>query len=64
LELADLISKIVGCKGDVKWDASKPDGTPQKLLDVSGLTKLGWRAKIELEDQIRQVYRWNLDQMF
>ncbi len=63
LELAELISKIVGYKGDIKWDSSKPDGTPQKLLDVSRLTKLGWQAKIELEDGIRQVYQWYLDQI-
>ena len=58
LELADLIFKIVGYKGDIKWDSGKPDGTPQKLLDVSRLTKSGWQAKIELEDGIRQVYEW------
>ena len=58
LELADLIFKIVGYKGDIKWDSGKPDGTPQKLLDVSRLTKLGWQAKIELEDGLRQVYEW------
>ena len=57
-ELAELIAKIVGYQGDIKWDSSKPDGTPQKLLDVSRLTKLGWRAKIELTEGIRQVYRW------
>ena len=63
LELAELISKIVGYKGDIKWDSSKPDGTPQKLLDVSRLNKLGWQAKIELADGIRQVYQWYLDQI-
>jgi len=60
LELAELIAKVVGYKGDIKWDNSKPDGTPQKLLDVSSLTGLGWQAKIELEDGIRRVYRWYL----
>jgi GDP-L-fucose synthase len=63
LELAQLISKVVGYHGDIKWDNSKPDGTPQKLLDVSKLTRLGWHARIELEDGIRQVYQWYLDQM-
>ena len=60
LELAELIAKVVGYKGDIKWDNSKPDGTPQKLLDVSRLTGLGWQAKIELEDGIRRVYQWYL----
>ena len=63
LELAELISKVVGYKGDIKWDNSKPDGTPQKMLDVSRLTRLGWQAGIELEDGIRRVYQWYLDQV-
>jgi GDP-L-fucose synthase len=57
-ELADMISEIIGYKGAVKWDANKPDGTPQKLMDVSRLNKLGWRAKIELKDGIQAVYQW------
>ena len=60
LELAELIAKIVGYTGDIKWDHSKPDGTPQKLLDVSRLTGLGWQAKIELEDGLRWLYPWYL----
>ena len=63
LELAELIAKIVGYKGDLKWDDGKPDGTPQKLLDVSRLTELGWQARIKLEDGIRNVYRWYVDQI-
>jgi GDP-L-fucose synthase len=62
-ELAELIADIVGFKGDLKWDTDKPDGTPQKLLDVSRLDKLGWRPKIELEEGIRQVYQWYLGNM-
>ena len=46
MELAELISKVVGYRGDIRWDNSKPDGTPQKLLDVSKLTGLGWQAVI------------------
>jgi GDP-L-fucose synthase len=60
-ELADLISGIIGYKGAVKWDANKPDGTPQKLMDVSRLSNLGWRAKIELKDGIRAVYQWYVE---
>ena len=63
LELAELTSRVVGYLGEIRWDNNKPDGTPQKLLDVSRLTKLGWQAKIELEDGIRQVYQWYLDQV-
>jgi GDP-L-fucose synthase len=54
-ELAKLIADIVGFSGRFVFDASKPDGTPQKLLDVSKLTALGWRPQIELETGIRQT---------
>jgi len=60
LELAELIAEVVQYTGDTQWDNSKPDGTPQKLMDVSRLTGLGWQAKIELEDGIRRVYQWYL----
>jgi GDP-L-fucose synthase len=62
-ELAQLISEIVGYKGGLDWDAGKPDGTPQKLLDVSKINQLGWRPKIELETGCRKVYQWYLDQL-
>ena len=55
-ELADIIKNITGFTGDIVWDTSKPDGTPQKLLDVSKLTDLGWKPKIDLLDGIRSVY--------
>ncbi len=55
-ELANLVKEIVGFKGAIIWDDSKPDGTPQKLLDVSKLNKLGWKEKIELEEGIKKVY--------
>ena len=58
LKLAELVSDIVGFKGNIKWDESKPDGTPQKLLDISRLTKLGWQPGIALQDGIREVYEW------
>ena len=54
-ELAALVARIVGFDGELVFDASKPDGTPQKLMDVSRLNTLGWRAKIGLEDGIRQT---------
>ena len=59
-ELAELICEIVGFKGDLAWDASKPDGTPRKLLDVSRLHALGWRPTIALRDGIARTYEWFL----
>lgn len=55
-ELTELVAKVVGYEGEIKWDASKPDGTPRKLLDVSKLEKLGWRYRTELEEGIRLTY--------
>jgi GDP-L-fucose synthase len=55
-ELADLIKEIVGFKGDIVYDTSRPDGTPQKLMDVSKLNALGWRPSISLVEGIRSVY--------
>jgi GDP-L-fucose synthase len=57
-ELAALIARITGFKGRLEHDLSKPDGTPQKLLDVSRLTALGWTAKIGLEEGVRATYDW------
>lgn len=59
-ELAELVKTVVGFHGLLKFDSTKPDGTPQKLLDVSRLTGLGWRAETTLEDGIRVTYRWFL----
>lgn len=56
LELAKLIQRIVGYNGELKFDTSKPDGTPRKLMDVSKLNALGWKAGIGLEEGIRSVY--------
>jgi GDP-L-fucose synthase len=55
-ELAQLIKKIVGFEGELIFDASKPDGTPRKLLDMSKMHQLGWHHKISLEEGIRAVY--------
>ncbi|MDX8409207.1 MAG: GDP-L-fucose synthase [Mariprofundales bacterium] len=56
-QLAEIVQRVVGFDGEVVWDASKPDGTPKKQLDVSRLTTMGWRPTIGLEDGIRAVYR-------
>jgi len=55
-ELVNLIKDVVGYKGEIKWDVSKPDGTPKKLLDVSRIDKLGWKAKIDLCKGLENVY--------
>jgi GDP-L-fucose synthase len=55
-DLAALIKKIVGYEGEIVHDLSKPDGTPRKLMDVSKLSSLGWKAKTSLEDGIKKVY--------
>ncbi len=59
-ELAGLIQKIVKYEGTLKYDLSKPDGTPRKLLDVSRLKSLGWQSKTSLEEGIRNTYDWYL----
>jgi GDP-L-fucose synthase len=55
-DLARLIAATVGFTGKISFDASKPDGTPRKLIDVSKLTAMGWRARIDLEDGLRRYY--------
>ena len=60
-ELAELICDVVGFRGELKWDRSKPNGTPRKLLDVSKIKKLGWRPTISLRDGVAQLYEWFLD---
>jgi GDP-L-fucose synthase len=57
-EIAQNIAKIVGFEGDTLWDESKPDGTPQKLLDVTKLKGLGWYSKVSLEDGLRSTIDW------
>lgn len=57
-ELAYKIKSIIGFNGDIIHDLSKPDGTPRKLLDVSKINKLGWKAKTKLEEGIRKTYQW------
>ncbi|AWB85799.1 GDP-L-fucose synthase family protein [Mycetocola zhujimingii] len=57
-EIADTIAKVTGFTGTTEWDTSKPDGTPQKLLDVTKLTNAGWTAQISLEDGMRSTVDW------
>lgn len=57
-DLANLIKKIVGFEGKIIFDTSKPDGPPRKVLDVSKINALGWKAKISLEEGVTRVYDW------
>lgn len=64
-ELAETVAKVTGFAGRLTFDASKPDGTPRKLMDVSRLKALGWQASIGLEEGLRDAYGWyveNVDQ--
>jgi len=60
-EIAAILAQVVGYTGDVRWDQDKPDGTFQKLLDISKIKKLGWKPNIDLRDGMRTVYRWYLE---
>ena len=55
-DLTELVAKVVGFTGEIKWDTSRPNGTPRKLLDVSKAMALGWSYQTELEDGIRLAY--------
>ncbi|GFO54225.1 GDP-L-fucose synthase [Geomonas sp. Red276] len=62
-ELALKIGEVVGYRGDIRFDASKPDGTPRKLCDVSRIHELGWRHQVELEEGLKSTYEWYLSQL-
>ncbi|VUX46361.1 bifunctional GDP-fucose synthetase: GDP-4-dehydro-6-deoxy-D-mannose epimerase and GDP-4-dehydro-6-L-deoxygalactose reductase [Candidatus Defluviicoccus seviourii] len=61
-ELAEMVAKVVGFEGRLVFDASKPDGTPRKLLDVNRLAALGWKARTTLEEGLQLSYRWFWEQ--
>ena len=62
-ELAELVAKTVGFTGTIEFDASKPDGTPRKLIDVSKLHRLGWHHKVEIEEGVRRLFEWYEDSL-
>jgi GDP-L-fucose synthase len=59
-ELVETISKVVEFKGKIYFDASKPDGTPKKLMDISKLESLGWQHQVSLEHGLKKTYQWFL----
>ena len=61
--LAQLVVETVGFEGEVVWDATKPDGTPRKLIDVSKLHSLGWTHKVEIEDGVKKLFEWYQDSL-
>ncbi len=62
-ELVEMVAEVVGYKGQIVWDKSKPDGTPRKLLDTTRLNQLGWQPRISLRDGLVQTYASFLDEM-
>lgn len=62
-ELSELVVKAVGFNGTVEFDASKPDGTPRKLIDVEKLHSLGWTHKVEIEDGVQKLFEWYQDSL-
>ena len=60
-QLATTIQNVIGHKGEIIWDETKPDGTPRKLLDTGKINDLGWKFEIGLEEGIRRTYRWYLE---
>ncbi|MBC7381846.1 MAG: GDP-L-fucose synthase [Bacteroidia bacterium] len=60
-ELAEIMQKVTGHKGSITWDATKPDGTPRKLMDNSAMKNLGWEHEVNLQQGIEQTYQWFLN---
>ncbi len=60
-ELAETMKQVVGFEGEIVFDTSKPDGTPRKLMDVSRLERLGWKASVSLQDGLGMTYQWFLE---
>ena len=60
-QLAETIREIVEFKGELQFDTTKPDGTPKKLMDVTRLNELGWKAKIELHERLKTTSQWLLE---
>jgi GDP-L-fucose synthase len=63
-ELSGLVAQAVGFEGEIIWDATKPNGTPRKLIDVEKLHRLGWTHKVEIEDGVRKLYEWYKESLY
>ena len=61
-ELADLVAEVLGYRGEIRWDRTKPDGTPRKLLDCRRMTALGWAPRVSLQEGVSSTYRWYAEQ--
>ena len=61
IDLARLVADVVGYEGEIETDPSKPDGTPRKLLDVSRIQDLGWRARVGLREGVEATWRWFME---
>ena len=61
-EMAETMKEVVGFKGNLTFDTTKPDGSPRKLIDVSRLSNMGWKYSIDLEDGLKKTYKWYLTQ--
>jgi GDP-L-fucose synthase len=59
-ELAETLKEVVGYEGELKFDTEKPDGAPRKLIDVSRLSKMGWKYNVQLKDGLSKTYAWYL----
>lgn len=59
-DIAEIIKKVVGFKGRIRYDKSKPSGMPRKLLDISRINRLGWKSKVGLDEGIKELYKWYL----
>lgn len=60
-EVAEKIRSVIGFEGEIRWDATKPDGTPRKLTDVTKLHNLGWHHKVDIDEGVRRLYQWYLN---
>ena len=60
-ELTEIVKRVVGFDGEIVWDTDKPDGTPRKLLEMSKMHGLGWKASVALEDGVKLAYEWYIE---
>ena len=60
-ELAEIMKEVIGFKGELSFDITKPDGAPRKLIDVSRLSNMGWEYSADLKDGLSKTYKWHLE---